>query len=93
MAALSISGTVLSRNDTASNWTTENPTLGKGEIGIEIDTRRGKVGDGLTAWNSLNYAWNYVTFETDTNGDLMPCADPQASDTWEIDANGDIMPI
>ena len=93
MASQSINGTVLSRNDTATNWATKNPVLGRGEIGIEIDTQKGKVGDGSTAWNSLNYAWNYSTFETDTNGDLMPCADPQPSDTWEIDTNGDIMPI
>jgi hypothetical protein len=43
------------RNDTASNWATENPTLAQGEVGIETDTRLVKVGDGLTAWNDLDY--------------------------------------
>ena len=43
------------RNDTASNWTTENPTLAQGEVGIETDTRLIKVGDGSTAWNDLDY--------------------------------------
>lgn len=43
------------RNDTASNWTTANPTLAQGELGIETDTRKYKIGDGSTAWNSLAY--------------------------------------
>jgi hypothetical protein len=46
---------LLTRNDTASNWTSANPTLSKGEIGIETDTNKFKFGDGVTAWSSLNY--------------------------------------
>lgn len=43
------------RNDTAANWTSANPTLAVGEIGIETDTKKFKIGDGGTAWNSLAY--------------------------------------
>jgi hypothetical protein len=43
------------RNDTAANWTTENPTLAAGEVGVETDTGSVKVGDGTTAWTSLGY--------------------------------------
>ena len=43
------------RNDTAANWTTENPTLAAGEVGVETDTGSVKVGDGTTAWTSLAY--------------------------------------
>ena len=43
------------RNDTAANWTTNNPTLGKGQIGVEIDTKKFKFGDGQTPWNTLGY--------------------------------------
>ena len=46
---------IQSRNDTAANWSSVNPVLLKGEIGIEIDTRKMKVGDGTTEWNSLKY--------------------------------------
>lgn len=46
---------ILLRNDTAANWTKNNPVLGKGEIGVEIDTRKFKFGDGTTAWNALAY--------------------------------------
>ena len=43
------------RRDTASNWTSANPTLSSGEFGFESDTNRFKIGDGSTAWSSLGY--------------------------------------
>jgi len=44
------------RIDTASNWTTANPTLLAGEVGWESDTKKYKIGTGSTAWASLAYA-------------------------------------
>lgn len=46
---------ILHRRDTAANWTTANPVLGAGEIGVESDTNTFKMGDGVTAWASLDY--------------------------------------
>jgi len=43
------------RRDTASNWAAENPVLAVGELGLVTDTGAYKVGDGVTAWNSLSY--------------------------------------
>ena len=43
------------RNDTASAWTSANPTLSLGEFGLESDTDQFKIGDGSTAWTSLAY--------------------------------------
>ena len=43
------------RNGTAAEWTTANPVLLGGEIGVETDTRRYKIGDGATAWSGLSY--------------------------------------
>ena len=43
------------RNDLATNWTTKNPILAQGEIGIESDSRKLKIGDGTTTWNHLIY--------------------------------------
>jgi hypothetical protein len=43
------------RRDTAAGWTSVNPTLLEGELGLETDTGKWKVGDGATAWNSLAY--------------------------------------
>jgi len=43
------------RNGTAAAWTAANPVLLLGEMGIETDTRRYKIGDGTTAWSGLSY--------------------------------------
>ena len=43
------------RNGTAAQWTSTNPTLAKGEMGVETDTNKFKFGDGTTAWTSLPY--------------------------------------
>jgi hypothetical protein len=43
------------RRGTASQWTSANTVLTSGEVGFETDTRRIKIGDGTTEWNSLSY--------------------------------------
>ena len=43
------------RRDGAQQWANINPILAQGELGIEIDTSRIKIGDGVTPWNSLRY--------------------------------------
>ena len=58
---------ILLRRDTASNWTSANPTLSGGEVGVETDTLKMKLGNGSTAWNSLNY---YAPPSLDEVGDV-----------------------
>jgi hypothetical protein len=48
------------RRDTAANWTSANPVLLNGEVGLETDTQRFKAGDGTTAWSGLSY-WPAAT--------------------------------
>lgn len=43
------------RRDTAANWTSNNPTLAEGEVGLETDTNSYKIGDGSTSWTGLSY--------------------------------------
>ena len=43
------------RRGGAQEWANSNPTLAQGELGIELDTGRFKIGDGVSAWNSLRY--------------------------------------
>jgi hypothetical protein len=54
--SITLTALMKQRYDTAANWTTANPTLLAGEIGIESDTKKWKLGDGSTAWTSLGYA-------------------------------------
>ena len=51
------------RNDTAANFTTYNPVLAQGEIGLELDTKKIKVGDGVKTWNQLGYWVGPLTSE------------------------------
>ena len=43
------------RRGGAQEWANSNPTLAQGELGVELDTGRIKIGDGVTAWNTLRY--------------------------------------
>lgn len=43
------------RRDTAANWTTANPTLAAGEVGLETDSGLVKYGNGTSAWADLQY--------------------------------------
>ena len=43
------------RRDTSARWSTANPVLQAGEIGIDTTVNRIKIGDGVTTWNNLNY--------------------------------------
>lgn len=36
-------------------WGLDNPVLGPGEVGVELDTHRAKVGDGVKTWSQLPY--------------------------------------
>ena len=43
------------RRKPAADWTTANDVLAAGEQGYENDTGKLKIGDGITAWNTLPY--------------------------------------
>jgi hypothetical protein len=43
------------RRGTTAQWASENPILAIGELGLELDTAKIKIGDGSTAWASLDY--------------------------------------
>jgi hypothetical protein len=42
------------RKGSSSEWTSANPVLASGELGFDTTNRILKIGDGSTAWNSLN---------------------------------------
>jgi hypothetical protein len=52
---MSVENLIQLRGGLAVTWTAANPILALREVGLETDTRRQKVGDGITAWNSLPY--------------------------------------
>lgn len=44
------------RRGTAAEWSSVNPVLAQGELLLELDTGRLKIGNGLNNWNDLPYA-------------------------------------
>jgi hypothetical protein len=44
------------RRGTSSEWTTANPILAAGEMGVETNTNKFKFGNGTDSWTALSYA-------------------------------------
>jgi hypothetical protein len=65
---------ILFRRDLAANWLIADPVLSAGEIGLESDTNKIKLGDGSTHWEQLDYFYgaldvvNYVESLTPGTG-------------------------
>ena len=53
MTTTVVSTRFATRRRTAAQWTSLNEVLYNGEIGFETDTYSFKIGDGVTAWNSI----------------------------------------
>lgn len=58
------------RRKTAAQWTSSAEVLLAGELGVETDTRKFKVGDGVTAWGSLSYVGATAAPSGTAGGDL-----------------------
>jgi hypothetical protein len=59
-------GKIYLRGGPAKAWRDANPVPAAEELCVETDTKRGKVGDGVTKWNDLPYAFSSVGFSTET---------------------------
>ena len=87
------------RRDTAANWTSANPTLAQGELGLETDTLKVKAGDGSTAWTSASYlidTGGYAAYSDATanfTGNLQKSGSPvvTAAYTGDVDVTGELI--
>lgn len=55
--------TIRLRRGTAAQWSSANPVLAAGEMGVESDTRKFKFGNGTSPWTSLAYGVGSVAAE------------------------------
>ncbi len=56
------------RRDTAANWTSIDPVLALGEPGVETDTLKMKIGDGVSLWSELDYTSSENSVYADSAG-------------------------
>jgi hypothetical protein len=70
------------RRGTASQWTSANPILAEGEMGVELDTGKWKFGDGTGTWSVLAYGSGAALLDGD-KGDISVS---NTGTTWLIDA-------
>ena len=80
------------KRNTAANWTSKNPVLGAGEMGIEIDTRKIKFGDGVAAWNSLGYASSNSVLPDQTGNSGKFLKTNGSAVNWSIISSTDVIP-
>ena len=84
------------RRSTATEWSTINPVLLEGELGIEYpDTGVGtglckfKIGDGYTQWNSLPYAFDATSAHAIYGGtpsvSFDICLRSGTTDEWNVE--------
>ena len=72
------------RRDTAAAWSIANTVLASGEIGIETNTKKFKIGDGTIAWNDNIYAggggpWGGMTGTLADQTDLKAALDAKVA--------------
>lgn len=63
---------VTSRSGTTSDWETEDPILKESEFGIDLDSGKFKIGDGVSKWSELSYFISEASL-----GDLEGVAGPE----------------
>lgn len=74
------------RYDTAANWASANPLLLAGEIGVESDTYRIKIGDGNSLWNSLGYLEGQIGSLNDLTDVDLTTTTPQVGSSLVFNA-------
>jgi hypothetical protein len=70
----------LIRSKTAAQWTAEDPYLHRGDLGVESDTGREKIGLGAP-WSATSYvpAGSYGDLSGTPTLNFVPTASPPAS--------------
>ena len=80
------------RRDDASVWTSVDPILAQGELGVELDTRKVKVGDGVNHWTDIDYLIDVGGYVTESQAVVNFTGDLQNNGFSVLteDANGDL---
>lgn len=69
MAVEIIKAKMYQRRDTTANWLKYNPVLASGEFGYDTNEKKYKIGDGVSHWTDLEFA--YMGIITDENSNIL----------------------
>jgi hypothetical protein len=81
------------RNGTAAQWTSANPTLAVGELGVETDTSRFKVGTGAAAWTSLSYVVGIGSLPSQTSNSGKYLTTDGTNTSWGTVSAGKLLQV
>jgi hypothetical protein len=73
------------RRGTSAEWDSANPILAQGEIGVNLDGNRFKIGTGLTSWNYLDYT---AVFDVVVQSPTAPIVYPTFANASGVSAIG-----
>ena len=79
-----ITAIITIRRDTSSNWTAANTILADGEFAKETNTGKIKLGNGVTAWNSLAYFTGDVKSVNGQTGIVLINEVPNGGTTGQV---------
>ena len=94
MAQIVVAQRMWQRNGSAALWTSRNPVLAAGEIGVQLgatssDPQLFKIGNGVTDWNTLAFAGGTGGGGTWTSGSGAPTGG-SPGDMYLRTSNGDL---
>ena len=64
------------RGDTKARWESANPVLALREVGLETDTKKLKIGDGISVYSALMYAGGNIQSLVEGEGITIDYTDP-----------------
>ena len=78
------------RRGTAEQWDLINPVLAEGEIGLETDTNKFKVGNGVDDWSTLAYFLDETALTGSLEDYVLLVDVGQPNGVASLDANGQV---
>ena len=73
------------RRGTTAEWASADPILAQGELGLNLDGNRFKIGTGLTSWNYLDYT---AVFDVVIQSPTAPITYPTFANASGVSAIG-----
>lgn len=75
------------RRGVSADWTSTNPILRAGEPGIETDTSKMKIGNGVSTWTALEYFLPASDIQAMIDASITEAGGGDSSDPTSLNAH------